>query len=73
MDKPNQLRIIKEVLEALEKIVESRIQDIPEEWDGFELRWWLRDILEVDFCPGLTEKSRKRRYRKYTDERWEYV
>ena len=74
MDKPNQLRIVKEVLEALGKIVESRIQDLPEEWDGFELRWYLRDILEIDFCPGLTgSKSRQKRYRAYKDERWPYL
>ena len=59
-------QFITEMLDELKKETLGRVDEMPEEWDGVELRWYLRDSAN-EFVFGGYRDRRKSRYKKYID------
>jgi hypothetical protein len=62
MDKEEKIQFINDLIEAVRSKIITKIEagSIPEEWDGIELRWFLRDIYSAQ-C-GSGSFTRRRNY-----------
>ena len=56
-------RFIRELLETLSKSMREKVPDMPEEWDGIEIRQLLADTFAANTYPRLLTGKRKRDYR----------
>jgi len=64
MDIPNKLRIISELFENVKDDVLRKVKDMPEEWDGIELRWYIAEKFR-EAANYKHDKYRAARYNKY--------
>jgi hypothetical protein len=62
MDKQNQKRIIKEICKGIEEKMIQNLNNVPEEWDGFELRQWTSDIVKYQINNQPLKGRRKKDY-----------
>ena len=65
MDVPNKLRVISELFENVKDSVLRRVKDMPEEWDGIELRWYIAEKFAEEVISRKNDKYRAARYNKY--------
>ncbi len=57
-----QKKFIREMIENVRKEILKRAKDIPEEWNGVELRWLIKDHFNLVVIGGMGSKKRKRDY-----------
>jgi len=62
MNLQNKERFIAEVMKNLEEGLLKKIEELPEEWDGFEIREWIKDYYEANFGYLRMPLARKRAY-----------
>lgn len=62
MTRKEQERFVKELIANVQADLVSRVADVPEEWDGHELRQWIADRFQL---ASFTLKENKRRWRDY--------
>lgn len=60
--KNKQKRFINEMIENVKQEILRRAESIPEEWDGIELRWLIRDHFNLIAIEGVGSNKRKRDY-----------
>lgn len=65
MDIPNKLRIISELFENVKDDVLRKVKDMPEEWDGIELRWYIAEKFGEATISQKNDKAIAARYNKY--------
>lgn len=63
MTKQKQSQFIAKLMASFEKRLQARVKDIPEEWDGVELRQWIADAFKANTCPELLKGRRGKAYR----------
>jgi len=64
MDIPEKLRFINDLTDNVKMDIVKNVKDMPEDWDGIELRWYIAEkFAEVVF--GGSEDKRKKRYQDY--------
>jgi hypothetical protein len=62
--KEEQERILLEIIEGCKKKLLNRLENIPDDWDGFELRWWTAKIFD-DNANCRPQINGRRRFRDY--------
>jgi hypothetical protein len=63
MDKEARIRFVKEALESLEERILEKVDSMPEEWDGWELRQYISDkASELVWTSMKSDKKKKREY-----------
>ena len=65
MDIPNKLRIISELFENVKDSVLRKVKDMPEDWDGIELRWYIAEKFGEEIPSQKHDKRLAARYNKY--------
>lgn len=67
MDKINQKRVLNETLDFLKRRLENYIDigKIPEEWNGFEMRWLITDINSENEYPRNRDRKRFKTYENH--------
>jgi len=64
MDEFEKQIFVNELMHNVKMEILKKIKKMPEEWDGAELRWFIRDeFQEIVFC-GYGDR-RKKRYKDY--------
>ena len=64
MDKKNKIRIIQEILKNAEKDILSKVDEMPEGWDGVEMRQYVADYIGEHFVVrDMMSLKRKAEYR----------
>ena len=66
MNRAEKERFIKDMMALMEADLLNRIKDMPEHWDGTELRWLIRDTAKTLEYTACSKKSD--RYREYQKE-----
>lgn len=66
MTRADQKTFINTVCKNLKKGLLEKIKDIPEEWDGHELRLWVKDYYETNFV--VTSAMKGSRLKDYKNE-----
>ncbi len=62
MDIPKKLRFINDLTDNVKMDIIKKVKDMPEDWDGIELRWYIAEKFdEATF--GVYKKGK--RYNKY--------
>lgn len=56
-------RFIQDLLDGLRETLIQKVDQMPEEWDGFELRWLIADTAAENTFGNVTHKQRKAEYR----------
>jgi len=66
MTNREQRRLLNALLKSLGEGLRAKVKDIPEEWDGFELRQWVEDYAaeQINYQPMTPGRKRK-----YNNER----
>lgn len=61
MERSEQREIATHLIDAIKNIVEERLERVPEDWDGHELRLWIRDIAdeEISYIPMAQMRHRE--------------
>ena len=67
MTKKDKKRFIRELTRSVTKTVLAKVNKMPEEWDGHELRQFLADYYQDS--TSLMRKDYRSRYRAYKNER----
>lgn len=65
MDIPDKLRVINELFEGVKDDVLRKVKDMPEEWDGIELRWYIAGKFSELPSYGGSYSRRSKRYQDY--------
>lgn len=64
MNKQEKIEFITNILEGLKQEAIQKVDRMPEEWDGFELRQYLADKAADFVWPSMKEeRGRKRKYK----------
>ena len=58
MDKKDQRRIINELCDGVRDTMLDNLHKVPKEWDGQELRHWMKDIVDTGVAYLPMERSR---------------
>jgi len=65
MDKQEKIEFITRIMDDLKETMISRVYNMPEDWDGVELRWYIIDKSKnVDFS---SYKKTSKRYKDYAN------
>lgn len=59
-------RFIHEIVSDLRNFAVKQLEDgrLPEDWGGFELRWYLADVVKVRYAAAsMGSRSKRREYR----------
>jgi len=64
MDVPQKLTFIHELVDNVKNDIIRKVKDMPEEWDGIELRWYISEIFGEVVFGGFQDKKSKR-YKAY--------
>jgi hypothetical protein len=62
MNKEEKIKFIEDVLNGTKKQLIERIDDIPEEWDGYELRRWIAETIDEQYNYMKMSNKRARDY-----------
>jgi len=67
MKKQDQRRIMLELLDSIQRKMGAALNagDIPPEWDGIELRAWLKEIVIWECSGAVSELMRGKRGREF--------
>ncbi len=63
MERQEQARICTELADGIRSAMLERIPNLPENWDGIELRWWMADLAMELYSPAKQPSNRSREYR----------
>jgi len=66
MDIPEKLNLIHELIDNVKMDIIKVVRDMPEEWDGIELRWLIAEKFAMEVGTRFKDK-RSRRYQDYRD------
>ena len=69
MNKKEKIKFIDEMLRNLKISLMSRIDNVPEEWDGIELREWVIDFANNNYVLRCLFPKKSKRYRDYKRKR----
>lgn len=66
MTKEKQVKFVNAVIDAVKKDIVEKIEkgEVPEDWDGIELRWYIRDKFS-EVVWGEWKNTKTKRYRDY--------
>lgn len=64
MTRKDQRRIVREMLAGMRKTLAASLKEIPEDWDGFELRQLVKDTAEL-YCWRDHWRGKAGRRRRY--------
>ena len=64
MDIPQKLTFIHELIDNVKDEIITKVADMPEEWDGIELRWLVVEKFAMEVVARFKDK-RSRRYQDY--------
>jgi hypothetical protein len=60
MNQTEKREFIEQLIECVRKSVLSKIPEMPEEWDGYELRWYLQNkFQEIAYRPSTVQRRRE--------------
>jgi hypothetical protein len=60
MNQEEKREFIAQLIECVSKSVLSKVSEMPEEWDGYELRWYLRDkFQDISYRPSTAQRKRE--------------
>ncbi len=65
MNKQEKVTFIQNFMDAVQDELLRYIDSVPENWDGFELRWWIADAFkmeQIDYGDKRSHHARRRRY-----------
>ena len=62
MTKPEKKRFIVDICDGMKAYMLERIDQVPEDWDGHELRHWFADRASSLYAYSNLTKGRKREY-----------
>ena len=62
MKKPTQRKLIRALCNNLKNYMLEKAKDIPEDWDGHELRQWMADLSSEQYNYRHMGRTRKREY-----------
>ena len=62
MDKADKVAFIESICKDLKEALLNRVDSMPEEWDGFELRQLLEDVVAQKYNWTKMPMARKRSY-----------
>jgi len=65
MDKRDQKRIIREMADGIKNLMLSKSSEIPDGWDGHELRQWFADLANEQFRFRNLDRKRMSEYKNY--------
>lgn len=71
MNKYERAMFVENFIEVVKKDLLSKMDRVPENWDGFELRWWIADTFReqtIDYDGDRRSLAHKRRHRKYAND-----
>lgn len=66
MNREEKLEFIERALEDIKESIVRNIDKIPEDWNGIELRWLIKDKAEEIVWDGIDKRTL--RYRGYINE-----
>ena len=64
MKREAQVLFVRDIIESIKRQILATIEDIPDEWDGIELRQYICDYI----CGSLRVKMDKKRKRNYNND-----
>jgi hypothetical protein len=64
MNQHEKIIFINELFDKVKMDIINNIDKIPENWDGIELRWLIRDHMDM-IVSNCNEDKRDRRYKNY--------
>lgn len=67
MTEVEKIQFVEDLISNVKEKVLSKIPNTPDEWDGLELRWLIRDHFNTVVWGDALDK-RKSRYRQYQNE-----
>ena len=59
MNKQHHKAMVKGILKSLEKTLLDKLKDLPDEWDGIEIRQWIADTYANHFSYKMDRKRMK--------------
>lgn len=65
MDIPEKLRFINDLTDNVKMDIIKKVADMPEEWDGIELRWYIAGKFSELPSYGGSYSRRSKRYQDY--------
>jgi len=57
--KREQKRIAREILQGLSQTVHGELSKIPEDWNGYQLRAWIRDLMTERYVHELQGRLKR--------------
>ncbi len=61
-----QKKFVAELIDNVKVEIEAKLGKIPDDWDGIELRWLIRDSFSAVVFGGYTDR-RSKRYKDYSN------
>lgn len=62
MTKREKKRLVRDILKGFSKTVDEKIDQLPEDWDGFEIKQWIGDLYMQTY-PMRMDKKREKEYK----------
>ena len=66
MNSDDKKKFIEDFTKSCIEEIKEKVDDMPDNWDGFELRWYIADFFKRE-CMGDQDNRTKRR-RKYKND-----
>jgi len=57
-----------QLIEGVKSLVMERLECVPENWSGIELRWFINEVFDDQCVFGQFRDHRTKRYRKYHND-----
>ena len=64
MTRDEKITFVVTLMNSIRDDIVSKVDDMPIEWDGWELRHYIKDKAEDVVWGSLTDRSKKRKYNK---------
>jgi len=68
MDIPEKLKFINDLVDSVKMDIVKKVKDMPEEWDGIELRW----LIAEKFMGEVGARHKDKRSKRYQDY-WNFI
>ena len=63
MNVQDKKEFISQLIDNVKNDILNRVEAMPENWDGVELREYIKDKFDECACPDFTRRKRKRAYK----------
>jgi len=67
MNRKDQEKFVRDLIATVQKRILAKLPNVPEEWNGMELRWLIGEHFEKA-APYSASKRQEKRYRAYYNE-----